>query len=373
MDRLSEILTEFKDIATDPRGAVKRHRDATGKGAIGILPIYAPEEIVHASGFLPIGIWGGQVSVQKSRTYMATFTCPIMQSISELSLNGVYDELDAVLISAICDTLKVVQQTWKGKCTVISFSHPQNRKAIYAQSFLASEYEGVRRQLQEILRSEITDASINNSIYVYNRYRAAMRHFTTVATNYPKSITPVVRHHVIKAGLFAEKKLYTEKIESLTRKLESLPSEQHTGKKVILTGISAEPAALLEILGDFNLAIVGDDLAQESRQFRTDVPIEGGTPIQRLAAAWQNQEGCSLAFDTEKKRMTMLVELARQTGADGIIACMMKFCDPEEFDYPIMREMMRRENIPLLSIDIDQQAMSFEQNRTRIQGFAEII
>lgn len=43
-------------------------------------------------------------------------------------------------------------------------------------------------------------------------------------------------------------------------------------EKVLLTGILADSKDILDILEDNNISVVADDLAQETRQFRTDVP-----------------------------------------------------------------------------------------------------
>ena len=39
--------------------SVKQWKERTGGRAIGFMPIYAPRELVHAAGMLPVGIMGG--------------------------------------------------------------------------------------------------------------------------------------------------------------------------------------------------------------------------------------------------------------------------------------------------------------------------
>ncbi len=46
---------------------------------------------------------------------------------------------------------------------------------------------------------------------------------------------------------------------------------------------------------------------------------------------------------------------------------MMKFCDPEEYDYPLVRKDIEDSGIPTLYVEIDQQTQNNEQARTRIQ------
>ncbi len=120
------------------------------------------------------------------------------------------------------------------------------------------------------------------------------------------------------------------------------------------------------------MTVVGDDLAQETRQFRTLVP-DGKDALERLARQWSNIEGCSLAYDPDKKRGSMIVDEVKNKDADGVVFCMMKFCDPEEYDYPVVKSDIEASNIPTLYIEIDQQTSNNEQVRTRVQAFTEML
>lgn len=372
MDKINEIINKLQAIVANPKKVVEDYKKETGKGVIGILPLYAPEEIIHAAGYLPVGIWGGQTSIKKAGTYLPAFACSIMQSVMEMELNGVYDCLDAILISVPCDTLKCLSQKWKGKSPVIQFTHPQNRKLEVANIFLTEEYKIVRAKIEAIIGYKITDEAINKSIEIYNENRKVMREFVEVAALYPQIIDPVKRHTIMKSRFFVEKSKHTEIVKELIKELKALPVVPWKGKKVILTGIMAEPNELLEIFNEYDVAVVADDLAQESRQFRVDVP-EGNDPLYRLAKAWQDFDGCALATDTDKIRGKMLIDMTEKYKADAVFVCMMKFCDPEEFDYPIYYAQFEKEGIKNLYIEIEQQSTSFEQARTKVQSFVEMI
>lgn len=136
---------------------------------------------------------------------------------------------------------------------------------------------------------------------------------------------------------------------------------------MIVTGLTLEPEGILGIFEQFGLSVVGDDLAHESRQFRTDVPYYGDL----IPKQWQDHRECSLAMDPYKERIEMLVEMVRATDADGLVVALMKFCDPEEYDVPIIMDACKKAGIPMLIIEIDQQARAYEQIRTRLQSFAE--
>ena len=375
MQAIATILREMEGAVKDPGGAVRAFKQETGREVIGCLPIYVPEEIIYAGGMLPIGVWGGQTNIVQSGTYLPSFACSIMRAIMEFAMRGVYNDLSAVVCPMHCDTLKCIGENWKvgiSKVPCFCLVYPQNRKNPSGISYLTTEFEHLRKKLESLSGRTITDEAINQAIVIYNEHRKTMREFTRVARDYPLTIRAQKRHMVIKSGFFMDKAKHTLLVKSLISELKALPAEKSSGIKVILTGIMAEPDSFLELFNQYNLVVVGDDLAHESRQFRTDVPA-GGTPLERLARRWAEVQGCSLAYDPEKRRSNMLIDMVRETGADGVIVTMMKFCEPEEFDYPILKKEFEKANIPHLYIELEQQADSAEQLRTRIQGFAEMM
>lgn len=375
MRTAKEIINEFKAIADNPRKAMDDYKKETGKGAVGIMPVYCPEEIVHAAGYLPIGMWGAQKKqISKARTYLPPFACSIMQSVMELQLEGVYDDLEAVIFSVPCDTLKCMSQKWNRPVPAIVFAHPQNRKIAKdaANVFAREEFNIVKEKLEDILDVHISNKAIKNSIAVYNENRAACREFSDVAAEYAAVVTPSDRHAVIKARWFMEKSRHTALVKELIAALKAEPAPEFKGKKIIVTGIQVEPYDVLDIFQENGFAIVADDLAQETRNFRQDVPDDDDA-LMALARAWNEFDGCSLATDANKPKGQMIIDAVKKYGADAVVVCMMKFCDPEEFDYPILLQEFEAAGVKNLYIEVDQESTAFEQVKTRIQTFAEIL
>ena len=375
MRTAKEIINEFKAIADNPRKAMDDYKKETGKGAVGIMPVYCPEEIVHAAGYLPIGMWGAQKKqISKARTYLPPFACSIMQSVMELQLEGVYDDLEAVIFSVPCDTLKCMSQKWNRPVPAIVFTHPQNRKIAKdaANVFAREEFNIVKEKLEDILDVHISNKAIKNSIAVYNENRAACREFSDVAAEYAAVVTPSDRHAVIKARWFMEKSRHTALVKELIAALKAEPAPEFKGKKIIVTGIQVEPYDVLDIFQENGFAIVADDLAQETRNFRQDVPDDDDA-LMALARAWNEFDGCSLAKDANKPKGHMIIDAVKKNREDSVVVCMMKFCDPEEFDYPILLQEFEAAGVKNLYIEVDQESTAFEQVKTRIQTFAEIL
>ena len=230
----------------------------------------------------------------------------------------------------------------------------------------------MRTELETIGGVAITENAILKAIDVYDDWADAMQEFTEAAALHPEIVTVMRRHYIIKAGYFMEKTLYTQCIRAITEELRSLPESDFDGIRVVVTGVLMDAPELLKAFDDTGVAVVADDLAQESRQFRVRNGT-GGTALQRMAERVANRDGCSFLYDYDKKKGPMLIDLVKKNHADGLIVCMLKFCEAEEFDYPIYKAEFEQADIPLLYFEINQKVDTAEQIRTRLQSFREML
>jgi len=375
MADLNQNLALLKAACENPKARLDYYL-SQGKKVIGCFPPYTPEELVHASGMVPMGLWGGHAELKLVKSYLPAFACPIMQSNMELALNGAYEGLSAVIIPAMCDTLRCMTQNWRFGVTsipMIPIVYPQNRTSPASVDYLISEYETVLTMLSTITGNMMNEKALCESIDVYNEHHALMREFDRLANDHLDVIDPKVRHAVHKSAFFYEKSEHNAILREIVEELKKLPIHRWAGKKVVLAGITCEPDELLDIFAENRIAVVADDLAQESRQYRTDTPAKGGGGLKRLALQWNDRYGCSMIHELGKPRGEMLVKLCRENGAQGVISCMMKFCDPEEYDQPYYEADLRKADYPYVAIDIDQQNASYEQIRTRVETFCEML
>lgn len=375
MKQLQNIIAALELAALHPSQTVKASMELSRKSAIGCFPYYTPDELVYAAGYIPVGLWGGKTDIKLADTYLQGFCCSIMRENMEQGMRGHYDFLSAIIIPTYCDTLKCICENWKvavPQIPLIPMVYPQNRKIAAGIDYLVSEYQRVQAILEELSGKKITEEQLATSFALYEEYRQVMREFTRLAVDYPLTINAKTRQLIIKAAFFMDKKEYVPQLRELCQGLSQLPAEQIAGPKVVITGILAEPPGLLDIFVQNNVAIVADDVAAASRQFRL-VGLRGDTVCEKMAYRIADQVGCSLLYDVDKERGRLLIDLVKNTGSDGVVVAMMKFCDPEEFDYPIFKKELEAANIPILYLEVEQKMDSMEQIRTRVQSFIEML
>lgn len=367
---VNALLAQLHEIATSPKAQMDKYL-AEGKKVVLCAPIYTPQEIIHSMGMVPMGVWGADMEINEAKRYFPAFICSIMQTILEMGIKGEYKGASAIVIPALCDSLKTLGQNWKYAVEDIMFipmTYPQNRKPAFGTKFTKAGYERVINDLRAVTNINFSDVQLKESIKVYNEHNAVMREFADIAAT--ADITAAQRNDVFKSAWFMLPEEHTAIVKQLNEELKAGPKAE--GKvKVYVTGILADAPDLLKVFDDNGLKIVYDDVAHESRQYRTDAP-ELKSGVQSLAQKFTDMDNCSVLYDQKKLRVNMIIEQAKKYGADGVIVLMTKFCDPEEFDYVPIKRACEAAGIPCLNIEVDRQMVNYEQANTMIQAFKEM-
>ena len=367
----NELFVKLHEAAANPKAQMDKYL-AQGKKIVLCAPVYTPDELIHSTGFVPMGAWGADTELRRAKEYCPAFLCSIVQSALELGINGAYDGASAIVIPSLCDTLKTMGENWKYAVPSIPFipmTYPQNRKPAYGVAFTKAGYERVIRDLEK-LGGTFSEEKLLASIKVYNRHNAAMRKIDELLAVHPE-ITAAQRSDIFKSAFFMTKEEHTALIEELNAALETqTPAAEKT--PILLSGILTDAPGFNAILDDLDLHIVADDVAAQSRQYRTDVPA-GDDALTALAQKFADMDNCSVLYNAAKPRVQWIVDTAKARNAKGVLVALTKFCDPEEFDYVMIKKACEAAGIPVTVVEIDRQMVQFEQARTNIETFRDML
>ncbi len=375
MADIKAMLETFSKVASNPAAQLDRYV-SEGRQVIGVGPYHVPEELVHAAGAVPFGVWGCVGASVEAKKYFPPFYCSICQMTLEMGLTGKLDKLSGMMVTGICDTLRAFSQNWKAgmgnKVPMIYVTNAQNRFIEAGRQYNVEAYGEVKRGVEECCGTVVANEALMQSIKLYNEWRAAMRTFVTLAGAHPTQVGVQDRVHVINAGYFMAKDEHLALVRDLNAALAELPSSQDGFKKIVVSGIYEDIPAITSIFEENKFAIVADDLAKESRAFARQVP-ETGDPIQALADGWCALKEDPELFDPKKDHIRKVVSLVKESDAQGVVILLAKFCDPEEFEAPLVTKALKEAGIPVVTIEVDQSTESYEQARTQLETFAEIL
>lgn len=371
-----DTIEKLVAAGLNPGKTIAETKKESGKELVGVFPIRTPEEIVYAAGCVPIGMWGGRTEITEADKYLQSFCCSIMRINVEYALRGMYNDVKAVIIPTFCDTMKCIVENWKlalPQVPTIAFAYPQQHKLKAGMEFTIDEIKRVKHELELALHKIITNEQVEDAFAVYEEWRKTMREFTALTAEHPEIITAKKFYAIVKAGCYMDKAVYTKMVQEVNEGLKAEAKSTFKGIRVVVTGIMVEPTEVLDIFEENDIAIVGDDLSIGSRMWRTAAREDVADVYQKMAYMIHDIEGDTFFFDPEKKKGQMLIDMKNERKADAVVVMMMKFCDPEEYDYPIYKAELAEAGVPELYLEFDQQLSTFEQIRTRVQSFTEML
>jgi benzoyl-CoA reductase/2-hydroxyglutaryl-CoA dehydratase subunit BcrC/BadD/HgdB len=167
-----------------------------------------------------------------------------------------------------------------------------------------------------------------------------------------------------------------EQFNPLAAELVELLSEEtprQRGPRLILIGPVLDDPTVLEIIDDLGACVVSDDLCTGSRYFEQPVAEAGeGDPIEALADRYLKRWPCPAKHSLHGQRGEHLLELVEERKADGLVFTLQKFCEPQAFDYAIIKETLDVAGVPHLVLELEH-TPAVGQLRTRLEAFSEML
>lgn len=349
-----------------------------GGRAVAYFPVYAPCELIHAAGMLPVGVAGAgdRLDIQHADARFGSFICSIVKTTMEMGMTGHLEPFDAFFFSTICDSARNLCFVMKRNFPQMyaDFIHlPQNPSSPAAAPFLAVEYRRILAELEKLSGRKVSDDEIRASIAKYNRNRALVRELYELRRREPHLLRAWESYVLVRAGNFLPVEEHTARLEEVLAKLPSRAMKRRDSIRIVVEGSFCEqpPLAVVRMIEDAGCYIVGDDFTLAQSWFEEDVLLDGD-PVLALASSYLDRAVySSVRHDFRKPRWDGLVEKVKRTQADAVLFLIAKFCEPAYFDYVPFRQELEKAGIPHLQLEFEEKLFTFDRVRTEVETFVE--
>jgi len=349
------------------RKEIIKQKKAEGKLIAAVYPVHYPRELLKAFGIHPIEVWGpANFDITKSRVHLQSYVCSIMHSALSLTLSHHFDDVDLIIVPHCCDTLQGIGSILKDfinlQKPVFTFYIPRGRRKSDVE-FLASEIKRLFALLVKIthLKPNMDDLikSIENEEKIERLILKAYKKHIQLNSN------ASLFYKIIRGREFLPDDIFIENLKNFL----SESNKKSDLKRVVLSGLVPEPAGIFDLINSVGGNVVDDDFACLKRRLY----LEGKStdPFVRMAQRIINGPPDSLKGNTFEERFEFLKNMAKNSNSDGVIFYHIKFCEPERFYYPILRDKLKSEGIKTLSVEVDINENLSEQIKTRIAAFIE--
>jgi bzd-type benzoyl-CoA reductase N subunit len=340
-----------------------------GRRALGYLCSYAPEEIIHAAGFVPLRIVPGGPASPRADAHLQSYTCSLARGCLERSLTGELDFLAGVAFSHTCDTMQCLADVWReggpGKW-VGWLVQPVTLDSPHARSYLVAELKRFAASLEGPFGAAVTDEALRASIAAYNANRRLLADLHARRG----SLSAVDLWQATNAAMLLPPEEF-QRLAKLAYPGPGLSDAKPRGVGLVLSGATLDDPAILSLIQDLGARVVGDDLCNGERYYDTLVS-ETGDPWEALAERYLRRVPCPCKHAGLDAREKHLLGLVRERGAQGVVFVHKKFCEPHAWDYPPLAAALKQAGIPHLLLETEA-TTPLGVVRTRIEAFLEML
>lgn len=347
------------------------------RGLLGHFPVYFPEEIAHAAGLMPVAILGGgnKLDMKLADAHMGSFVCSICRSTSELGLNGSLAGLSGFVTHPICDAAKHLAGIWARNVpeqnSQILYT-PQNPNSPGVVRYVVAEYQRMRAECEKMSGNTVDDATLANSIRVYNRNRQLLREMYAIRRDAPWKLGCTESYLLLRARTRMSCEEHNKMLEAALTAIHARNRVAQDKPRVVFVGGFCEqpPLEMLEALDD-TCYVVDDDLLIGLRFLTSDVP-ETADPMWALAESFIERSAASpVQHDERKTKEGYLMEMVKTSRADAVIVTAAKFCEPGLDEQVAWSKHLDEVGTPHLVLEFEEKMTSFEQMSMQLETFAE--
>jgi benzoyl-CoA reductase subunit C len=381
--RTADVVARAQGLFDDLTFAEARRWKASdpGRKVVGYMPIYVPREIIHAAGFLPLGIVGGgdQLEVIHGDAYYQSYICRIPRSTIELGVSGRLDFVDGMLFPSICDVIRNLSGMWKmmfPNVYVRYFDVPQNYRDDIGGNYYINELAELMQDLGELRGKPITDDELRRSIAVFNENRRLVRDLYAFRARRPWQAPAAEVYLVLRAGLVLPVEEHSAMIRDYLAAVETEERPRRDNCRIVLTGVFCEqpPLNLIKSLELAGCYVVDDDLLLVTRWLTADVSTEGA-PLESLTLAFlHHSESTAAKYEPNlAEKGQHLVRAVRRTGAEGVIFACPSFCDPALLERPMLQNVLKAADIPYIAFKYAENSGQMQPIREQAGTFSDSI
>jgi benzoyl-CoA reductase/2-hydroxyglutaryl-CoA dehydratase subunit BcrC/BadD/HgdB len=353
---------------------IKTQRERHGRKAVAVLPIHYPKALLTGLDLLAVELWGPPGPPRGDQAgRIQAYVCAVVRNALAFLAGGHADAVDGVLFPHTCDSLQQLATLatdlggWKKPA--FTFLHPRGPDRPSARRFLEAELRRLAGTLGALAGRSLTDERLAAALALHAEVDAARAALLEARARLPMDDTRL--YALLRRGEWRWPADHLIELRAALATLADRPVQ--AGLPILVTGYVPEPAALLGTLNQAGAYLAADDYAAVGRRVVRAAPTPSADPWKTLVDLHFAAPPCPTRAADTAPRMAHLTGLAERSGARGVLVHVQKFCEPELFDVPVIRETFAARGLPVLVLEGELEGALSGQAVTRLEAFVELL
>ena len=359
------------------------HKKKGGK-VTATFCVFVPEEIVWATGAVPIGLCAGaQFSIPWSETVLPRNTCPLIKSSLGFKLANIcpYVQVSDVIVGeTTCDGKKKMFEILERQHDVYVMEVP-NKKTEYSRRLWLEEVKAFKNFIEKLTGNEVTPERLRQAIEMVDDRRRAFQRLYGLRKAGPPPISGRDALLATQVSFYDDAKREIKMVNTLCDELEKRVKEGRgvapaSAPRILVSGnpMAIPNWKLHHIIESLGAVVVCEELCTGTRFFSDlvgDVPASLDDQIEAIADRYMKIH-CA-CFTPNEERLDDIVRLAKEYKADGVIHYNLQFCHTYATEAYRVEKRLEEEGTPLLRIETDYSDEDTGQLKNRLEAFLEMV
>lgn len=364
------------------------HQKQGGK-VFGTFCVYVPDEVIIAAGAIATGLCGGsQFWVPGGEKVLPANTCPLIKASVGARLDRTcpfFLIADMFIGETTCDGKKKAWEILNQDVPVYVMDLPQMKRA----KDVAAWEEEIRlliARVEEFTGNRVTPEALADAIRLINKKRAALARLYKARQASPVPISGKDALLVTQIAFYDDPTRNAEMVNKLCDELDQrIAGRAPAGGRGVFPAdaprimITGSPMAipnwkLHHIVESSGAPVVVEETCTGVRYFEHPVDESQTTldgQIKALASRYM-QINCA-CFTPNPGRIDDILRLVKEYQVDGVIDYSLQFCNLYATEGYLVQQALKEAGIPVLHLETDYSEQDFEQLRTRVGAFLEML
>jgi benzoyl-CoA reductase/2-hydroxyglutaryl-CoA dehydratase subunit BcrC/BadD/HgdB len=352
-----------------------------GKKIVGyICGGFMPDELVWASGAIPVGInkGGDHDAVLKSIEYIPRFFDTFSRAqIGYWALEEpLYRLIDLFVVPCTDKNIAIISDCWEmwADTRLFKLGVPHNINSDHSYKYYIDELHLLKDELEDLTGNSITGDKLRKEIDLSNRMRSLLRQISEMRKSERPPISGKDFIKLNHASFSLDRDFIITSMESLSEELKK--KQGIKGPRILLIGstIAEGDYKVYDLLESAGASVVIEDFSEGLRPYRGEVQTNGDLLTSLAEYYFMKRQPLPAFFrPSTEERVSFLFKLAKDYKVDGIVWYSMLYREAYDIEGVYFSQQVEKEGLPFIKIVTDYDPAEHNSLRTRLGAFIESI
>ena len=333
--------------SSDPAGAVSRWKALTGGKAAGCLPLFIPEEVLHASGMLPVTVCGDEYEG-------AAVPCS-------------WEILDGWVLPPVSglppESVTFLPEAFSG-LPQVSLGFPSRGMKVPSGEEALDRVEMLREWAGEISGTPVSDAALGKSISLYNESRKLFSALEMRLASSPGAYSAVEAFQLLRSAMALHREAHAGLLRAA---LSRGPGNVRPSKARVFLGGMTPLRPVMEAIDSAGAILAGEALDAGHRTHEAIVD-ERGDPALALARCLRSRMLGLAEEEVAPSWASNLLDRVEASGADRFLH-LGTGADAHLNKIGKLAEEAGKRGIPFLCLEMDRSPGWTSLRQVRVASF----